>query len=31
MTFKELAQEFNYWEVGEEVIKNALKREGFGV
>jgi hypothetical protein len=31
MTFKELAQEFNYWEVGEEAIENALKREGFGV
>jgi hypothetical protein len=31
MTFKELAQEFDYWEVGEEAIENALKREGFGV
>jgi hypothetical protein len=31
ITFKELAQEFNYWEVGEEAIKNTLKREGFGV
>lgn len=31
MTFKELSQEFCYWECGPEAIENALKREGFGL
>jgi hypothetical protein len=31
MTYKELAEEFCYWDCGLEAIENALKREGFGI
>jgi hypothetical protein len=29
MSYKELAEEFCYWDAGHKAIKNALDREGF--
>ena len=31
MSYKELAEEFCYWDAGWEAIKNALDKEGFGL